>query len=226
MLKDAAIFSAAVAQTPARTIHSDLLSNVQHLLSVLKFLTATTSVIPWHTKEVTTGQHLGKYEVQFLETDPVLAETTWKPSFGQSLGKEERKRNEPVIYSVSHHGWVDVCHRTAVPLSLKLNYPCDFTRRIRMAEQIRAEKRDKLRLVKKRWKTGNNPIWLKRLKASDRKAGGIFFSESTAPFLPTSNKWTLCPFSDRNHPPLVSTLRKQKEAVRHKGGAIWLLPPM
>lgn len=98
--------------------------------------------------------------------------TTDSLSLAKSLGKE--KRNEFVINSVSHHRWVYVCHSTAVPLSLKLNYPCDSTRRIRMAEQIRAEKGDKFRLVKKRWKTGSNLIWLNRLKASDWKAGGIF----------------------------------------------------
>lgn len=59
--KDVVIFPAAVAQTPALTIHSDLFTTVQHLLPVLKFLTATTNVIPWLTKEVTTRQHLGKY---------------------------------------------------------------------------------------------------------------------------------------------------------------------
>lgn len=47
-------------------------------------------------------------------------------------------------------GWMFVS--TAVPLSLKLNYACNFTRRIRTAEQIRAERGDKFRLVKKRWK--------------------------------------------------------------------------
>lgn len=62
------------------------------------------------------------------------------------------------LSSIPHHRWVDACHSTAVPLSLKLNYPCDFSRRIRTAEQIREEKRDKFRLVKKRWKTGSNPI--------------------------------------------------------------------
>lgn len=52
-----------------------------------------------------------------------------------------------------------------------------------MAEQIRAEKGDKLRLENTIWKTGSNPIWLKRLKASDGKPG-ILFLNLQFPFSP------------------------------------------
>lgn len=178
--EDVVIFPAVVAQTPALTIHSDPVTTEQYLLPVLKFLSAITNVIPWHTEEVTTYQHSGKYRAGCsLNLTPGQQNT----AESLPLAKFREGEEEWICHqqSPTTGGWMFVS--TAVALSLKLNYPCNFTRRIRMAEQIRAEKGDKFRLVKKRRNTGSNPIWLKILKASDGKAG-VFFLNLQFPFSP------------------------------------------
>lgn len=107
-----------------------------------------------HTGEATSafgwGEWAGGGGGNLPESDPALAETSSKPSFGQTLGEEERKRDGIVTNGVSHCRWVDVSQSTVILLSLKLNYPCDYVLG-GLGWQGRLE-----------WKKGINSGWWKR----------------------------------------------------------------